>query len=127
MALLIFIVRVPVARFGVPKSIPISDASRMAAMAPKGLAAAVLASLPLQQGVPGGDLIQNSTYAVVLFSVILTSLVVFLQDISFVGRFYRYIFKSFAPDESLAPLPLTPALATADSGELRFDSDQEGL
>ena len=126
-ALLIIIVRVPVVRFGVARAIPISDASRMAAMAPKGLAAAVLASLPLQQGVPGGDLIQNSTYAVVLFSVILTSLLVFLQDISFVGRFYRYIFKGFAPDESLPPLLLTSALTTADSGEIQFDSDQQGI
>jgi hypothetical protein len=79
--------------------------------------------LPLQQGVPGGDLIQNSTYAVVLFSVILTSLLVFLQDISFVGRFYRYIFKSFAADESPALLPLTPVLAIAGSGEGPSDSD----
>lgn len=68
-------------------------------MAPKGLAAAVLASLPLQQGVPGGELIQNSTYAVVLFSVILTSLLVFLQDRTPVGRLYRFIFKGFAKDE----------------------------
>jgi cell volume regulation protein A len=126
-ALFIFIVRIPVVRFGVPKSIPRSDASRMAAMAPKGLAAAVLASLPLQQGVPGGDLIQNSTYAVVLFSVILTSLLIFLQDTTFVGRFYQSIFKGFAPDESLTPLPLTPATANAGSSEARSDSDQQGL
>jgi cell volume regulation protein A len=126
-ALLIFIFRIPVVRFGVPKSIPRPDASRMAAMAPKGLAAAVLASLPLQQGVPGGDLIQNSTYAVVLFSVILTSLLIFLQDKTFVGRFYQFIFKGFAPDESLTPLPLTPATANAGSSEARSDSDQQRL
>jgi len=126
-ALLIFLVRIPVVRFGVPKSIPRSDASRMAAMAPKGLAAAVLASLPLQQGVPGGDLIQNSTYAVVLFSVILTSLLIFLQDKTIVGRFYQFIFKSFAPDESLAPLPLAAQPASAGTSEARSDSDQQGL
>ena len=98
-AALLFVLRIPVVRFGVSTVIPKMDATRMAAMAPKGLAAAVLASLPLQQGVPGGELIQNSTYAVVLFSVILTSLLVFLQDRTPVGRLYRFIFKGFAKDE----------------------------
>jgi NhaP-type Na+/H+ or K+/H+ antiporter len=97
-AALLFVLRIPVVRFGVSTVIPKMDATRMAAMAPKGLAAAVLASLPLQQGVPGGELIQNSTYAVVLFSVILTSLLVFLQDTTPVGTFYRFIFKGFAAD-----------------------------
>ena len=97
-AALLFVLRIPVVRFGVSNAIPRMDATRMAAMAPKGLAAAVLASLPLQQGVPGGELIQNSTYAVVLFSVILTSLLVFLQDRTPVGTLYRFIFKGFASD-----------------------------
>jgi NhaP-type Na+/H+ or K+/H+ antiporter len=70
----------------------------MAVMAPRGLAAAVLASLPLQQGIAGGDLIQNSTYAVVLFSILFTSVLVFLQDKTFVGAIYRWMFKGFADD-----------------------------
>jgi NhaP-type Na+/H+ or K+/H+ antiporter len=126
-ALLIFIVRIPVVRFGVQKSIPKVDACRMAAMAPKGLAAAVLASLPLQQGVPGGDLIQNSTYAVVLFSVILTALLIFLQEKTFVGTFYRLIFKGYAPEESIVALPLRAVHANAGASEARADSDQQGL
>jgi NhaP-type Na+/H+ or K+/H+ antiporter len=109
-ALLIFAVRIPIVRFGVHKSTPRLDASRMAAMAPKGLAAAVLASLPLEQKMPGGDLIQNSTYSVVLFSIILTALLVFLQDKTPVGALYRRIFAGYAPDpdpaqEDLAALP----------------------
>ncbi|MBS1853975.1 MAG: cation:proton antiporter [Acidobacteria bacterium] len=93
--LMIFAARIPIVRIGVNKALPRGDASRMAAMAPKGLAAAVLASLALQQGVPGGDLIQNSTYAVVLFSIVLTSVLIFLQDKTFVGGAYRRIFKGF--------------------------------
>jgi NhaP-type Na+/H+ or K+/H+ antiporter len=96
--LLIFILRIAIVRFGVHKTTPQKDACRMAVMAPRGLAAAVLASLPLQQGVVGGDLIQNSTYAVVLFSIIFTSVLIFLQDKTFVGGIYRRIFSGFAPD-----------------------------
>ena len=97
--LLIFLARIPIVRLGVNKTIARADACRMAAMAPKGLAAAVLASVPLQQGMQGGDLIQNSTYAVVVFSIILTSLLVFLQDRTYVGWFYRIIFSGFGEDQ----------------------------
>ena len=100
--LLIFIARIPVVRFGVNKAIARTDACRMAAMVPKGLAAAVLASVPLQQGIQGGDLIQNSTYAVVVFSIILTSLLIFLQDKTFVGRLYRAVFSGFGEDHPSA-------------------------
>jgi len=103
--LLIFVARVPVVRFGVDKSIARQDACRMAAMAPKGLAAAVLASLPMEQHLPGGDLIQNSTYSVVLWSIVLTSLLVFLQERTFVGGLYRRIFAGYAPDPSLPTHP----------------------
>ena len=96
--LLIFILRIAIVRFGVHKSTPRRDACRMAVMAPRGLAAAVLASLPLQHGIAAGDLIQNSTYAVVLFSIIFTSVLIFLQDKTFVGGIYRWIFSGFAPD-----------------------------
>lgn len=101
-ALLIFFVRIPIVRFGVHKSMPRIDACRMAAMAPKGLAAAVLASVPLQQGMAGGDLIQNSTYAVVFFSIIVTSLLIPLQEKTFVGGLYRLIFRGYGPDKPLA-------------------------
>ncbi len=95
---MIFLVRIPVVRFSVSKSIRKPDACRMAAMAPKGLAAAVLASIPLQQGVPAGEMIQSSTYAVVAFSIILTSILIFLQDKTFVGALYRLIFTGYNID-----------------------------
>lgn len=88
----------------------------MAAMAPKGLAAAVLASLPLQQGVPDGDLIQNSTYAIILFSVVLTSLLIFLQDKTFVGRFYRYIFAGFGTGQVLPDEEPSAEVASSANG-----------
>lgn len=92
---LIFILRIPVVRFSVNKSTPIADASLMAVMVPKGLAAAVLASIPLQRGVAGGEFIQNVTYAVVLFSTIFTTLSVFLLDKTKLSKVYGRIFSGF--------------------------------
>ena len=115
MTVLIYILRIPIVRYGVSRTLSQQDASRMAAMAPKGLAAAVLAGIPLQQGVQGGDLIQNSTYAVVLFSIVFTSILIFLQDKTPLGAGYRWIFRSFGVADE--PLPLEAATAQADSGK----------
>ncbi|MDP2759082.1 MAG: cation:proton antiporter [Sideroxyarcus sp.] len=52
------------------------DTAITAIMAPKGLAAAVLASLPLNYGVVGGETIRDVTYMVVLVSITLTALLV---------------------------------------------------
>lgn len=95
LTLLVFALRIPVVRFSVPKSISATDASLMAVMVPKGLAAAVLASIPLQQGVVGGELISNATYTVILFSIILTSLLVFLVSRTRLSKFYGRVFSGF--------------------------------
>ena len=96
---MLFVARIPVVRYGVTRTTTTMDASRMAAMAPKGLAAAVLASLPLQHGLAHGDFIQNTTYAVVLFSILLTSVLIFLQDRTPTGRVYRWLLTGFAQEE----------------------------
>ncbi len=96
---MLFVARIPVVRYGVTRTTTVMDASRMAAMAPKGLAAAVLASLPLQQKLAHGDFIQNTTYAVVLFSILLTSALIFLQDRTPAGRVYRWLLTGFAKEE----------------------------
>lgn len=54
------------------------DTALTAILAPKGLASAVLASLPLQYGVTGGEVIRDTTYMVVLISITLTALLVAL-------------------------------------------------
>jgi potassium/hydrogen antiporter len=50
----------------------------MAAMTPKGLVPAVLASLPLQRGFAGGEMILDLGYSVVLFSIMICSTLVIL-------------------------------------------------
>ncbi|MBL8522029.1 MAG: cation:proton antiporter [Betaproteobacteria bacterium] len=61
------------------RDIPASEVALTAAMVPKGLAAAVLAGLPVQYGMAGGDLIQAIAYAVVLLSILATALLIALQ------------------------------------------------
>jgi|GEM_PF-6043760 NhaP-type Na+/H+ and K+/H+ antiporter len=47
-------------------------------MAPKELAAAVLATLPLEAGVIGGEIIRDVTYVVILVSISLTDVLVMI-------------------------------------------------
>ncbi|MFA6014195.1 MAG: cation:proton antiporter [Gallionellaceae bacterium] len=64
------------------------DAAITSMMAPKGLAAAVLAALPMQYGVIGGEVIRDTTYMVVLISISLTALLVMLYPLSWMQRWY---------------------------------------
>jgi len=61
----------------VKKDVLVHDASVMSVMVPKGLAAAALATLPLQMGVKQGEAILGIVYAIILFSVLITSFLVF--------------------------------------------------
>ena len=63
---LVFLIRIPAAGLGLSRTTPVRDASLVAVMSPKGLAAVVLASMPLEQNLPGGAALQSTTYAVVL-------------------------------------------------------------
>jgi NhaP-type Na+/H+ or K+/H+ antiporter len=68
------------------------DAVLMSMMVPRGTAAAVLAALPLQLAMPGGELIQNVIYSVILVSIVLTAVLLFLVErtpfVSIVGIFF---------------------------------------
>ncbi len=97
LTLVIFLLRIPVVRLAASKQLPQLDAALMAVIVPKGLAAAVLATLPAQQGVEKGDLIQGIVYAVILFSIILTALMAFWLEKMQLPRPYRTVFASYAP------------------------------
>lgn len=91
LTILVFLLRIPAVKVTVNKTIPLKDASIMAIMVPKGLAAAVLASIPFQQGIIGGELIKNVTYGVVLLSIVMTSLLVLLLDKTKLSNAYGWI------------------------------------
>jgi NhaP-type Na+/H+ or K+/H+ antiporter len=101
--LVLFIIRTILVYFSVPRTIPVWDAGVMAIMIPKGLAAAVLAAIPLQKGVLGGELIETITYAIILFSIVVCSVLVILLERTPVYRLYAAIFKKFGMPEGPAP------------------------
>lgn len=89
----LFLLRIPIVRLSVPRDTPTKDASFMATMIPKGLGAAVLASLPAQQGVPGGETIQSIVFSIILCTTLLTTLLTFLVDKTWLTYFYEWIFR----------------------------------
>ena len=92
-----FILRIPATKISLRRSLPPKDMSIVAVMVPKGLAAVVLASFPLQQGVLGGELIKNITYGVVLLSIIITSFLVMLIDKAKFYKLYGWLFSPTLP------------------------------
>ena len=100
-----FAIRIPATRLSLRGSLPLKDMSIVAAMVPKGLAAVVLASVPLQQGVIGGELIKNLTYGVVLLSIVITSFLVMLIDKAKFYALYGWLFYPRLPNLFGKPKP----------------------
>lgn len=73
-------IRIPVVGISIPPVTPVWDAIIMAVMVPKGLAAAALASLPLQAGLAEGIVIEELAYSIILFSIVVNSLLIFLME-----------------------------------------------
>lgn len=89
MVLMVYAMRLGLTRFifrGPDYSL--RDAAMTSMMSPKGLAAAVLATLPLQYGIAGGEMIRDATYMVVLVSITFTALLVIIYPNRFVQRLY---------------------------------------
>jgi cell volume regulation protein A len=75
MCLLIFLKRYAIVHILFKaKSYSRLDAMVSTAMGPRGLACAVLATLPLQRGIEGGEFIQKLMFAIIPFSILLTSI-----------------------------------------------------
>ena len=90
LVLLIFILRIPMTKF-LFKNTNLIDKSYISMMAPKGLAAAVLASIPFAYNVPGSEMIIDIVSMVVVFSIILCTLLVMIFRFDFVRRFYEKV------------------------------------
>ncbi len=88
------IVRLLVTRFTVAKNFNSYDASIVSTMVPKGLAAAVLASMVMDSGLPAAGLIREMAFGVILFSITLVALSTFCIEKGWMTGFYRYIFSS---------------------------------
>ncbi len=94
---IVFLLRIPAVRFSTGKSVEPKEASILAVMAPKGLAAAVLASIPAQQGLAGGELIRSLAYIIILASIIATSILVILLERTKLSNAYDRLFLATVP------------------------------
>ncbi len=98
LTIFILVIRVISSLLILPKTTPVFDASIISVTVPRGLAAAVLALIPLQRGIETGKIIQDITYSIVFFSVFLTSILIFLLYNTKVRRFYKTLLPGFSPD-----------------------------
>ena len=83
-------IRIPIAKF-LFKNETFEDRVYISMMFPKGLAAAVLASIPLANGIQGGEKIIDIVSMVVLFSIALNALLIILFQLKLFRTFYRKI------------------------------------
>lgn len=111
----IFLLRLPLTRFVFrAPEYGLRDTAVVSMMAPKGLAAAVLATLPLQAGIEGGELIRDLAYMVVLISIALTALLVIVLPWSPVQQVYARLLGKPVPGPTAAaaaepPPPSSPS------------------
>lgn len=81
LALLIFVTRFAAIRLLFkPSQYPRLDAMVSVAMGPRGLACAVLATIPLQKGIAGGEWLQNVIFALIPMTIFFTALFVGLCE-----------------------------------------------
>jgi NhaP-type Na+/H+ or K+/H+ antiporter len=114
---ILLISRLLAVRVSMPKATTsLQDASIMSIMVPKGLATAVLASIPLQMGIIGGELIQNVVYSVVVFSTVLTAALIFFVDKPGLSQILGSFFPGFPKQIEHAPHQPVPAQNTPTPG-----------
>lgn len=92
-------------RLSVDRATPKNEALLMSVLVPKGTAAAVLAGLPLQLGIAGGDLMQNLSYGVVTFSILFTAALVFLMERTNLDQSPTWLFSGFGDPGKETPTP----------------------
>ncbi len=90
--LFVYFTRVFVVKFVISRDTPLLDKSVMSFMVPKGLGAAVIATLPIQGGHPDGLIIQSICFSVILFSTIYCILCFFLAKTGITMPLYKLIY-----------------------------------
>lgn len=107
LTLLILITRYIAVRFVFsPKKYPFFDALVAVGMGPRGLACAVLATLPLQKGYPHGEFIQNLIFYIILISILSTSLFVIFGQKKFFKRLFSGLFTAYIPKQEETQKPI---------------------
>lgn len=102
--LMVYLGRLLLTRLLLSRKVHREDATIVSFMIPKGLAAAVIAGYPLKMGIPGGDIIRDATFLVVLMSIILTVVLVPLARTPVLSGLYRVVLGPF-PQHREEPVP----------------------
>lgn len=105
---LLFLVRIPVVLASTDQKTPLFDTAFMSIMIPKGLGAAVLATLPAQRGLPSGPAIQTITFAVIIFTTVFCTILFFILEKRKLMSFYRLFFGHHRPVDAAAAAALPP-------------------
>ena len=82
-----------------PRKFPYADALISVGMGPRGLACAVLSTLPMQRGFSGGEFIQNVIFYVILISIVLTSLCVIFGQKTWFQSLFAPFFEPYVKKE----------------------------
>ena len=83
-------------RLSVPREwMTLKDVSSVGVMIPRGTAAAVLASIPLQMELAAGSTIRDVTYAVIVVSILFSAFFIFLLEKTPAIRLFRLIFSGW--------------------------------
>lgn len=90
--LAVYIIRILVVKLVISSDTPVLDRAVMSFMIPKGLGAAVIATLPVQQGHPDGPIIQSICFAVILSSTVYCVFFFFLAKTGITLPFYRLVY-----------------------------------
>lgn len=71
-------------------------------MGPRGLACAVLATIPVQRGIEGGDWLQATLFAIIPFSIIVTAIFVASSESTSIRGFFEKLFIGYLDESSEA-------------------------
>jgi cell volume regulation protein A len=103
MVLMVYAMRLVLTRFIFrDPGYSLRDTAITSMMAPKGLASAVLATLPLEFGIAGSDIIRDTTYMVVMVSITFTALLVIVYHNRFAQRLYAVMLNKPLPPPDAA-------------------------
>jgi len=100
------LMRLVVTRLTLPMTMSVYDLSIASVMVPKGLAAAVLASLVSQAGIASAPIIREVAFGVILFSICSVATLTFLIERGWLNGFYGYIFPHI--ETALSPVGEPP-------------------
>ncbi len=90
----LFIVRPFLTSFFLRRKAGKREGALISVLVPKGLASAVLATIPLARGLPDGQPIANFAVIAVILSVVFTSIMVLLVEKTPVAKLYTRLFKA---------------------------------